>query len=37
MGVEPKRLSLDSDVGLAKGLQNVVAVLATKVSWEREG
>lgn len=36
-GIEPKRLSLNSDRGLAKRLQNVVTVLATKVSWEREG
>jgi hypothetical protein len=36
-GVEHKRLSLNMDRGLAKGLQNVVTVLAAKVSWKREG
>lgn len=37
MGIVPKRLSLNRDGGLAEGLQNVVTVLATKVSWKREG
>jgi hypothetical protein len=37
MGVASEQLPLNADEGLAKGLENVGTVLATKVSWKRKG